>query len=282
MFSKSFMFLSKNTISSARTCPSSPFFKSSRTFTFQAARLAKTSAKRASKATTKPVNIQSTRSPVRKNATDIRFIGRRTGSLAELDRKVTQQGEVVLFKASSQRAYIFGAYGIAAFAFGYAVVNSSIGLADKRAQLAYWQKSLNVGVCVVMSVMGTVFISRTSRLIRDIIAFDSKGQTLLKVNVRSVVPFRKPYTITLAPNQILFSRKLTVGSHPQLQGIYISFFKNPLKAINFTFFRIFIAIRRIFTQEDFIMMEMQGHKGAFRVGLDGYVSHDLLAIGHTT
>jgi hypothetical protein len=199
--------------------------------------------------------------------------------MAELDRKVAQKHEVLLFKSTSQRSYITGAYGIAAFAFGYAVINASLDYQDTRANLAYWQKSLNIGVCVVMSAMGALFISRTWRLVREITAVDIKGQTLLRVRVRSMIPFRKPYTITVAPNQMLFNQRLVAGSPlPQARDVNISFFKNPLKAINFSLFKFFIAIRRVFTQEDFITMEMQGQRGAYRVGTDGYLSDDLLAI----
>ncbi|KUL88270.1 hypothetical protein ZTR_05011 [Talaromyces verruculosus] len=274
-------------ISSAKPCLQTPVFIPSRHFTYQAPRLAKSSARQASKAqpnNTKPANKKpASQQPSHKNVTDIRFIGRKSASLAEIDRKVAQKGEVVLFKSSSQRSYITGAYGIAAFAFGYAVINSSLDYQDTRANLAYWQKSLNIGVCIVMSVMGTVFISRTSRLVRDITAVDIKGKTFLRVRVRSMTPFRRPYTVTVAPNQMLFHERLVAGSPmPQAQDLKISFFRNPLKAINFSLFKTFISIRRIFTQEDFIMMEMQGQKGAYRVGIDGYVSDDLLALASPT
>lgn len=281
MFKRPLVFMS-----SAKPCLKTPVFQSSRHFTFQAPRLAKSSARQASKAqpNTKPANKKpASQQPSRKNVTDIRFIGRKSASLAEIDRKVAQKGEVVLFKSSSQRSYITGAYGIAAFAFGYAVINSSLDYQDTRANLAYWQKSLNIGVCIVMSVMGTVFISRTSRLVRDITAVDIKGKTFLRVRVRSMTPFRRPYTVTVTPNQMLFHQRLVAGSPmPQAQDLKISFFRNPLKAINFSLFKTFISIRRIFTQEDFIMMEMQGQKGAYRVGIDGYVSHDLLALASPT
>ncbi|OKL57851.1 hypothetical protein UA08_06735 [Talaromyces atroroseus] len=283
MFMRSFTFTS-----GVRACPSTSFLLSSRTFTFQAARFAQSSARQAvSKSKVKPTVKQAARKPAQSNTpTDLRFIGRRSESLAELDRKVTRQRKVVLFQASSQRAYILGAYGIGAFSFGYAIINSSIGVQSSGVQLATWQQSLYVGICIIMSVMGTVFISRTSRLIKNITAVNSNGQTLINVTVRSTIPFRKPYTITVAPQQIIFSRKITMGSHqigaPGAQELKISFFRNPLQAMSFAFFKIFIAIRRIFTQEDFIMMEMQGQKGAFRVGIDGYVSQDLLAIGSVT
>ncbi|EED12278.1 conserved hypothetical protein [Talaromyces stipitatus ATCC 10500] len=266
MFKRPFTF-----ISNAKPCPKIPVFQPSRNFTYQAPRLAKSLTQKGSKiqTNTKPSSQQHSR----KNVTDIRFIGRRSASLAELDRKVAQNGEVLLFKASPQRSYIIGAYGIGAFAFGYAVINSSLDYQDTRSNLAYWQKSLNI-----------VFIARTSRLVRDITALDVKGQTLLRVRVRSMIPFRKPYTITVAPNQVLFNERLVAGSGsvPRARDINISLFKNPLKMINFSLFKTFISIRRVFTQEDFIMMEMQGQKGAYRVGIDGYVSDDLLSITSPT
>lgn len=254
-----------------------------RNFVSQASRLAESSTRSSSIKPTSPKSSSTKQLPRKNGATDIRFLNRRTPGLAELDRKVahSKTHEVLLYKASSQRSYIASVYGIAAFAFGYAVINSSLDYQDKqRAKLANWQKSLNIGICVVMSVMGTVYLSRGSRLVRDICAVDIQGQTLLKVRVRSSVPFRKPYTLTIAPNQILFHERLVGGSarSPLAQDVTISFWKNPLKAFNFGLFKLFISMRRVFTQEDFIMMEMQGQKGAFRVGIDGFVSNDLLAI----
>lgn len=268
-----------------RACPRTPFSFSSRTFTFQSSRLAESSARQVSKPKAKPnVKQPPTTTTQGHVATEFKFMGRRGGNLTELRKKIIQGGKVILYEAGSQRAYIIGAYGIGAFAFGYAFINSSIGLQNTRIELAAWQKSLYIGICIVMSVMGTVFISRTSRLVKSIVAVNSqKGETILNVSVRSIVPFRKPYTITAAPHQILFSRQLIAGSKrfgkPRDRRVKISFFKNPGKAINFAFFRLFISIRRIFTQEDFVMMEIQGQKGAFRVGIDGYVSQDLLDIG---
>jgi hypothetical protein len=223
-----------------------------------------------------------------KDVETLKFAGKRPGSLGKLENKVEKHGMVTLYKAPSQRDYILGAYGLGAFAFGYAVVNSQITFGDSERKPPMWQQGLFAGVCVLMSVMGTVFISRTSRLIRAITAVRGGDGLRLRFSIRRMVPFRKPWQLEVSPNQVIFSRQLIVTpdrvtAEGQLTGSStadLGFFKAPFKTLNYTFFRLFRSIRRIFTQEDFILIEVQGQNGAFRMDSNGYVSDDLLLVGN--
>lgn len=210
-------------------------------------------------------------------------MGRRPEGLGKFEQKVIRTGRVVLFQAPSHGTYVFGAYGISAFCFAYAVINSTMNIGENPAA---WLKGAYFSMCVVMSALGTVFFSRTSKLVKTITAVSSKEGLKLLVDVRSMIPFRKPYTITTSPRQLVFARKLVVDpSRTTPDGKLrppterVSFFKNPGKAISRGFAQTVLSVRRIFTQEDMIMVELDGHTGHYRMDSNGYISDDIFAIG---
>ncbi|KAL4783516.1 hypothetical protein BJX76DRAFT_329606 [Aspergillus varians] len=218
----------------------------------------------------------------------LKFAGRRPMGFAKLERKVAQEGELILFKAPSHRSYVFGAYGIAFFCFAYSVYNSNAVFRDPVVTLPMWQQGLAGGICVVMSVMGTVFLVKTGRLIRTVKAVSSNGQAYLRFTVRRTIPFRKPLEFDVLPRQIAFSRRLVVspdahrGEQTQAQASSetASILKAPSEQLSKLLYRIFRSVRQIFTQEDFILLEVKGQKGLFRMDSAGYVSPDFLVIGN--
>jgi len=221
----------------------------------------------------------------------LKFAGRRPEGFGKLERKVAKHGNVVLFKAPSQRSYILGAYGIAGFCFAYSVYNSSITFNDPKVPLPLWQQLLFGGVCVIMSIMGTVFLFKTSRLIKAVTAVHSNGRTVLRFTVRHMVPFRKPFEFDVLPHQIAFARRLVVSPEAlkRQQGLQTaeqqavsekSFLRAPLKKLNYAIWLVFLSVRRLFTQEDFILLEIQGQKGAFRMDSNGFVSEDFFVVGN--
>ncbi|GKZ67040.1 structural maintenance of chromosomes protein 1 [Aspergillus niger] len=232
----------------------------------------------------------------------LKFAGRRPEGFGKLERKVAKEGEIVLFRAPSQRGYVLGAYGIAGFCFAYAVYNSNAVFRDPLIPLPMWQQALFGGICVTMSVMGTVFLFKTTRLIRAIRAVNVNGHTHLRFTVRSVVPFRKPYEFDALPRQIAFSRRLVISpdsspdmlleSIPDAPGIAgertvaqgeqakVSFFKAPFKKMSMSMWRLFRSVRQIFSQEDFILLEVEGQKGVLRMDSGGYVSQDFMLVGN--
>ncbi|KAL4918791.1 hypothetical protein BDW62DRAFT_180374 [Aspergillus aurantiobrunneus] len=218
----------------------------------------------------------------------LKFAGRRPMGFAKLERKVAREGELILFKAPSQRSYVFGAYGIALFCFAYSVYNSNAAFRDPIVKLPMWQQGLTGGICVIMSAMGTIFFVKTGRLIEGIKAVKSNGRAYLRFTVRHLIPFRKPLQFDVLPRQIAFSRRLVVSPdahrperlQAQASLEATSFWKAPTKKLNMLLFRIFRSIRQIFTQEDFILMEVEGKKGVFRMDSAGYVSEDFLIIGN--
>lgn len=218
----------------------------------------------------------------------LKFAGRRPMGFAKLERKVAKEGEIMLFKAPSHRSYVLGAYGIAFFCFAYSVYNSNAVFRDPIVTLPMWQQGLAGGICVVMSVMGTVFLVKTGRLIKSVKAVNSNGQAYLRFTVRRMIPFRKPMEFDALPRQIAFSRRLVVSpdahradrAQAPTGPKSTSLFTAPTKKLSMFLYRIFRAVRQIFTQEDFILLEIEGQKGLFRMDSAGYVSEDFLVVGN--
>ena len=90
----------------------------------------------------------------------------RAGGLGRLFSRVAHEGDVTLYQARSQRSYYISAYGLSAFCFAYAVYNSNAVFRDPVTVLPMWQQALFGGICVSMSVMGTLFFVRTGNMIR--------------------------------------------------------------------------------------------------------------------
>ncbi|KAA8645931.1 hypothetical protein EYZ11_002519 [Aspergillus tanneri] len=221
----------------------------------------------------------------------LKFAGRRPEGFGKLERKVAKEGQIVLFRAPSHRSYVLGAYGISAFCFAYSVYNSNIVFRDPIVPLPMWQQALFGGVCIMMSVMGTVFLFKTARLIKTVKVVSTDAGAQLRFTIRSTIPFRKPYEFDALPRQIAFSRRLVVTPEsanlmqqgpaaPNGQSSDVSLIRAPLKKSSVLLWRLFRSVRQLFTQEDFVLLEVEGQKGVFRMDSAGYVSEDFLVIGN--
>ncbi|KAL4882753.1 hypothetical protein BJY04DRAFT_185941 [Aspergillus karnatakaensis] len=224
----------------------------------------------------------------------LKFAGRRPTGFARLERKVAKEGELVLFTAPPQGSYVFGAYGIAFFCFAYSIYNSNAVFRDPVLEFPSWQKKLAGGICVVMSAMGAVFLAKTGRLVRSVKAIDLNDRTHLRFTVRNIVPFLKPKQFDVLPGQIAFTRRLVMSpdaarrrqtaSEPEVSDKEArktsTILKAPAKKISQLVYTLFRSVRQIFTQEDFILLEVQGQRGVFRMDSAGYVSPEFLVIGN--
>lgn len=215
----------------------------------------------------------------------------KAGNIGQLALKVARQGDVVLFNAPSQRSYVLSAYGLSAFCFAYAVYNSNAVFRDPMTVLPAWQQGLFGGICVTMSVMGTLFFTRTSHMIRNVTAVKSQGQTYIRFTVRRLMPFTKPYQIDALPSEVSISKRLVVseqsakrfeGESRKLgsEGAAPSFVKAPVQTLSRGLWRLFLSVRQVFTSEDFILMQIKGRKATFRLDSNGYLSNDLYALGN--
>ncbi|KAL3482458.1 hypothetical protein BJX99DRAFT_217095 [Aspergillus californicus] len=278
-----------------KASPASGFYSSNQKWRFFSSSISRTKA--ASKANPqRQILYQSPKSSQPKSSAQaeetLKFAGRRPMGSAKLDRKVAKEGELILFRAPSHRSYILGAYGIAFFCFAYSVYNSNAVFRDPVVPFPKWQQGLAGGICITMSVMGTVFLVKTGNLVKSVKAISLNGQAYLRFTVRRMIPFQKPMEFDVLPRQVAFSRRLVVspealggkqslvGPEASSSGASTSLLKAPFKNFSKALWRIFRAIRQIFTQEDFILLEVQGQKGVYRMDSAGYVSEDFLVIGN--
>lgn len=208
-------------------------------------------------------------------------------ALAKLQSKVLQTGEVLLFKAPSHRPYVLTAYGLSAFCFAYAVYNSNAVLVDPLIPLPMWQKSLFGGICIMMSIGGTLFIARTGALVRNIKAINSDGRMRVLFTVRSMAPFKKPYQVEVAPGDLSFKRRISVSPETMKRyeedstklGRGLDTKPTLFNSLRSLPRRTFQSMRQLFTNEDFIIVQLAGHKTHFRLDANGYISDDLLHFG---
>ncbi|KAJ5555637.1 hypothetical protein N7535_008070 [Penicillium sp. DV-2018c] len=208
-------------------------------------------------------------------------------AIAKLRAKVLQVGEVLLFKAPSHRPYIITAYGLSAFCFAYAMYNSNAVLRDPLVPIPMWQKTLFGGICIMMSAGGTLFIARTGALVRNIKAVNKNGSMRVQFTVRSMMPFKKPYQVEVAPGDLSFKRRISVS--PETMRRYeedsavvaggLETKPGVFGVIRTIPRRVFQSVRQLFTNEDFIIVQLAGHKTHFRLDANGFISDDLLHFG---
>lgn len=207
-------------------------------------------------------------------------------ALAKLQAKVIKAGQVLLFQAPSHRPYVLTAYGLSAFCFAYSIYNSNAVLVDPLVPLPMWQKSLFGGICIMMSVGGTLFIARTGSLVKNIRAINSDGRMRVLFSVRSMVPFKKPYQVEVAPGDLSFKRRISVSPETMKRyedstklGRELETEPTFIRTVKSMPRRIFQSVRQLFTNEDFIIVQLAGHKTHFRLDSNGYISDDLLHFG---
>jgi hypothetical protein len=208
-------------------------------------------------------------------------------ALVKLQAKVLQAGEVLLFKAPSHRPYVLTAYGLSAFCFAYSIYNSNAVLRDPLIPIPMWQKSLFGGICIMMSFGGTLFIARTGALVRNIKAVNSNGRMRVRFTVRSIIPFKKPYHLEVAPGDLSFKRRISVSPETMQRyeedstrlGRGLETNAGVFGTIKSMPRRVFQSVRQLFTNEDFIIVQLAGHKTHFRLDANGYISDDLLYFG---
>lgn len=182
------------------------------------------------------------------------------------------------------------AYSLGALCFTYAVWQSSIVFRDPIMPFPVWQQGMFAGLCVIMSGFGTVIFFRTTHMVRTITAVESKGRVGIRFTVRSMIPFKKPYTFEVLPSQVSISRRLVVSPNfierhksdsmklgSANEGKRTSY--NPFTLLSQGLWKLFISMRQVFTGEDFILLQVEGHKGTFRMDCKGFVAEEFMALG---
>lgn len=185
---------------------------------------------------------------------------------------------------------MIGAYTLGALCFSYSVWQSNNVFGNPVMTFPMWQQGLFAGVCVIMSGLGTVVLSRTSNMVRTITAIQTGGHIAIRFTVRRMIPFTKPYTFEVLPSQVSISRRLVVSPQSMERykndGLRMGPTKerklnwwNPLEILSRGVWKLFISMRQIFTGEDFILLQVEGRKQTFRMDSNGFVAKEFLALG---
>lgn len=214
--------------------------------------------------------------------------------LGRFERFVSEhEGPVVLFKAPSHTSYIFGAYSVAAFCYAYAGINYYAIAIDPRLSVGGIEQILFGGICMVMAAMGTVFLLRGSRLISSVVATKSEGTTRLDFKVRRLVPFLKQREFSIHPSKLSCTRQVVVAPRNASQRAMdqqkkaesdalaqTSFFKAPIKRSSYAMWKVFISARRLFSQEHFVHLKVEGQRGTLRMDTSGDVSNGFFLLNN--
>lgn len=208
---------------------------------------------------------------------------RRPQGFTLFEREVAKEKSLQLYEAPNHRRYLFGCYTVAVAFFAMAVNFADIAY-RRESKAPTWIKITHGAVSFVASVMGTIAILKTARLVKSISAFRSHGQTYLRVTSRRLIPFAKPLTFDVHHSQVSVASELvaspevaraTLAETQRLMGV--SFFKAPLKRTNLAFWRLFKGVRQVWTEEDFIKLTLEGQGGRFRMDSNGSISKHLMS-----
>ncbi|EEH48080.1 uncharacterized protein PADG_04164 [Paracoccidioides brasiliensis Pb18] len=198
-----------------------------------------------------------------------------------------------LYAATAIGSYVFTTSTTAAFCFLYAGWNFYTTSVDPLVELNRFITYAMGGICVAMGAMGAVFIRRGTGLITRITAIPASRRTPeIRINVRRFFGFLKPREIVTTPSQISLSEPIFVSKqqlrvqdmrhirrvfHERAAGPRLSFWKSPLKKISYVMWKTFMNMRRVFTQEGFVYIEVKGVSSTLRLDITGYFADEFLA-----
>lgn len=221
------------------------------------------------------------------------FAGQRPG-LAKFALAVAKRGNILLYEAPKHGGYRFTAYSLTAFCYTYTVWNIHEVFIDPISEPSKWlQYAAGMG-CLMMFVLGNMAAFRAKGLVKTINAYRANDQTHIRLTVRSMIPFRK-FDIDVLPQDIAVSRQLVIspesmaaarkaqktGAQRIRDAPDVSFFRNPIKRISIANWRVFRTMRQIFTQEDFIRLQLKGHRGTLAMDARGFLSPEFFAIANS-
>ncbi|OJD15103.1 hypothetical protein AJ78_04620 [Emergomyces pasteurianus Ep9510] len=198
-----------------------------------------------------------------------------------------------LYEATSLGSYVITTRTTAVFCFLYAGWNFYTTTSDPLLDVSHFTTYALGGICILMGAMGTVFIRRGTSLITRITASSNSGNIPeIRINVRRVIGFMKPREIVTSPSRVTLSspifvskqqlqvqdmRRIREAFHERAVGPRLSFWKEPLKKISYLTWKTLINMRRAFTQEGFVYVEVKGISGTFRLDITGYFGDEFLA-----
>ncbi|KAK3117647.1 hypothetical protein LTR53_000775 [Teratosphaeriaceae sp. CCFEE 6253] len=207
---------------------------------------------------------------------------------------LTQSDPILLYKAPSHTAfawtsYIFGGLLLVGV-YNWAIVVSLPPPGESREDGkqregswgAYIMTAVTMGTTLIVSIFGTVILLAPTKLVRTIslrgmageavnaVAGDTAVRPMLRVEIRTPLPFMKPKFITLPPSRAFLDRKVAAVDM-NLASISLAFARpwtatasTPAQSPKrFAFMR---DIRRICYREGFAYLRCEG-RGTFKLDL---------------
>ncbi|KAG5290054.1 hypothetical protein I7I48_09559 [Histoplasma ohiense] len=198
-----------------------------------------------------------------------------------------------LYEGTSLGSYVVTTRTTAIFCFLYAGWNFYTTTSDPLLSVSHFTTYALGGICILMGAMGAVFVRRGTSLITGITASPTHGSIPeIRIKIRRAIGFLKPREIVTSPSQVKLSspifvskqqlqthdmRRIREAFHERAIGPRLSFFKEPLKKISYFTWKTLINMRRAFTQEGFVYVEVKGMSGTFRLDMTGYFGDEFLA-----
>ncbi|PGH14911.1 hypothetical protein AJ79_02774 [Helicocarpus griseus UAMH5409] len=215
--------------------------------------------------------------------------------LKEFNREISiNKKPTKLYEPASMRSYIATNRTTAAFCYFYAGWNFYTTAADPLIEVSTLTSYLMGGVCVLMGAMGTIFLRRASNLVSGITAHPTSNNIPeIRIKVRRSLGFLKDHEIVTSPakvsiSNVIFAPKYQIKPQDMKRirealreqrtaGQRISFWKTPMRKISHLIFRAAINMRRAFTQEGFVYLQVEGVSGSFRVDMTGIFGDEFLS-----
>ncbi|KAK2752413.1 hypothetical protein FQN55_007453 [Onygenales sp. PD_40] len=199
----------------------------------------------------------------------------------------TNRNEVILFEAPSQRSYIFGCRFIAGLGYIFAGNGFYTISVDPFAEPSNWVLGAWAVICLVTAAMGTVYLRRSTCLISRISARRTQGEPEIRIKVRRALGFLKHSEIVTSPSEMKLSshtfipkdqidaegwRRAQDQFKKHTEVSQVSFFRAPLQKTSFFLWSFFMNARRVFTQENFVYMDVDGVSRSLRLDISGKFS----------
>ncbi|PGH05451.1 hypothetical protein GX51_02975 [Blastomyces parvus] len=198
-----------------------------------------------------------------------------------------------LYTGTSLGSYVVTTRATAAFCLLYAGWNFYTITSDPLLNVSHFTTYAMGGICIMMGAMGAVFIRRGTKLVTGITATPASGsRPEIRIKVRRTMGFLKPREIVTTPSQVTFSNPIFVSKKRlntldmrRVREVFddrralelrLSFWKEPLRKISYLTWRTLINMRRAFTQEGFVYVDVKGISGSFRLDITGRFGDEFL------
>ncbi|KAA6416052.1 MAG: hypothetical protein FRX48_00771 [Lasallia pustulata] len=167
----------------------------------------------------------------------------------------------------------------------YATINFYTQILDPLKGTPEWVPVLMGSLCVVMVCAGTWAVLGARRIIRTITAIPSstgpRSRTIhLQLECAPMLPRLKPATVTVSPSELILSSYLyqdevkrtssetaeirrRLAKMKEMEKTHLMTL--PFREASFWIWRAFLALKRVFSKEGFIYVQIKGRNGTWKL-----------------